>query len=154
MLSVVLQRQQNMATGFIFQQDGAPPHFLREVTASLSRGTCLDWTRRTNNVATMVTRYYSSGLPPMRIREIRVCWQRSLFQQFCISYVHGSHMQLHKLMQMCLGRYGMKQLTGGTFPSDTRSHNEHLWLKFYNNLYQWIPLVVASLFCFFLFFSY
>jgi hypothetical protein len=29
------QRQQDMGTGFIFQQYGTPPHFHREVTAYL-----------------------------------------------------------------------------------------------------------------------
>jgi hypothetical protein len=49
---------------------------------------------------------------------------------------------------------GWNSLPVGHLPSDTRSHNEHLWLKFYNNLYQWRPLVVASLFCLFFIFSY
>jgi hypothetical protein len=72
---------------------------------SLSRDTCLDWTRSTNNVVTTFTRLRASGLLPVGIREIRCL--RS-FQQSYISYVHGSQMQLHKLMPICLGGDGNK----------------------------------------------
>jgi hypothetical protein len=66
---MMLQLQQYMAKGFIFQQGDAPPNFHRQVTAyvthailvCIGRGRliCLYWTRQTDNMATTVIRHAS-----------------------------------------------------------------------------------------------
>jgi hypothetical protein len=69
--------------GAFFQQDDAPPTLpSRSHSVSLSCGTCLDWTRRNNNVATTVARPHASGLLPVEIRKspLLINWQHTTAQ--------------------------------------------------------------------------
>jgi hypothetical protein len=105
--------QQDMARGFTSQQDGAPPHFHREVTAYLShtvpvwigRGGPVTWPPRSPELTPLYFCLWGYVKDAVYV---------SPFQQPYTSYVHGSLIQLHKLMQTCLGGHGRKQLTGGT----------------------------------------
>jgi hypothetical protein len=59
------QTQQDMAPGALFFSKTAHPHTYIAKSPHLLRGSCLDWTKRTSNVVTMVARPHASILLPV-----------------------------------------------------------------------------------------
>jgi hypothetical protein len=105
----------------------------RSHSVSLSRGTCLDWTRRTNNVATTVARPHASGLLPVGIRKRRCLRPRPPVTIYLlrarITDATGQ-VDADTLRWKCYERaylWYICRVTRG-------SHIEHLWLKLDNIL--------------------